>query len=227
MADSYWLTSTFWYCSLVLSILGILLSAQQIAVLDLLGEPRSHGSRDTIANEAGRYLPLMLMEVKQSRRADSDIGVWKPRWKMVFIWQCPIMFLSYSVCLFLLGLTILVCTPLIRGGGWSTDYNVREATFNLCNLIVQASTDLGKVAIIYLAITAAASGTFVFCSFWVYYYVNPDYEFEHLSETDGKSPAQLPISSTEQATYTTHYKRDQEDMTDSIRASPYYDNRSS
>jgi hypothetical protein len=45
---------------------------------------------------------------------------------MVFTWQCPVMFMSYSVCLFLLGLTMLVITPLIRyrEQGWSGESTV-------------------------------------------------------------------------------------------------------
>ena len=58
-----------------------------------------------------------------------SLGVWRPRLEIVFIWQCPIIFMSYSVCLFLAGLTILVCTPLIRGGEWNTDANVSFYTF--------------------------------------------------------------------------------------------------
>ena len=128
------------------------MSAQQIAVLDLLGEPRGRNDPHIAALEARRYLPLMLTEmsrmivetesqpVQNIRRVRSlqaiealphstdSIGLWRPRWKMVFTWQCPIMFMSYSVNLFLLGLTVLVCTPFIQGGGWDKNHNVREDT---------------------------------------------------------------------------------------------------
>ena len=53
---------------------------------------------------------------------------------MVFAWQCPMMFMSYSVCLFLLGLTLLVITPLIqiRQKGWNGDVNVSPGSRRLC-----------------------------------------------------------------------------------------------
>ena len=133
VAAAYWLASALWHCSLVLSILGILLSAQQAAVLNLLGELPTEGGLPLASVNVRRYLVLMLCEVGQHeseresqtyRGGPRRLGVWKPRWKMVFTWQCPIMFMSYSVCLFLAGLTILVCTPLIRGGEWSMDTNV-------------------------------------------------------------------------------------------------------
>ena len=79
-----------------------------------------------------RFLPLILGEVRprgsltDSVPDDGDgVGEWRPRWKMVFIWQCPAMFLSYSVCFFLAGLTLFVCTPLIRGDKWDTGSDVR------------------------------------------------------------------------------------------------------
>ncbi len=117
----------------MLSILGILLSAQQAAVLNLMGELPRKSAVSLATVHVRRYLALMLSETGRqsgcSERGDPQpgrdrLGVWRPHWKMVFIWQCPIMFMSYSVCLFLAGLTILVCTPLIRGGESSTDAKV-------------------------------------------------------------------------------------------------------
>lgn len=52
-----------------------------------------------------------------------------PRRKMVFTWQAPLMFMSYSVCAFLAGLTVLVGVPIVRGerkGTWGDEgWNVR------------------------------------------------------------------------------------------------------
>ena len=120
-----------------------MLAAQQVAVLQLLGKPpltQQTNSSDYAPDKADvrRFLPLMLREVARpaesssSRRAesaaswdgDSIVGEWRPRWKMVFVWQCPSMFLSYSVCFFLAGLTLFVCTPLIRGDTWNSASDV-------------------------------------------------------------------------------------------------------
>lgn len=132
--DAYWLAAAFWYSSLVFSIFGILLAAQQVAVLQFLcnSPMQSNGGRLEKAN-VRRLLPLILTEVRpRGSHTDSvgeneGVGEWRPRWKMVFIWQCPSMFLAYSVCLFLAGLTLVVCTPLIRGDKWNTASNVSYA----------------------------------------------------------------------------------------------------
>lgn len=123
----------------MLSIVGILLSAQQIAVLDLLASRYGEGKPASSKAGVRSYLPLLLTEVKRSERetyvASDEIGTWKPRWKMVFTWQCPIMFLAYSVVFFLAGLTIFVCTPLIRRNPWGTDSNVSQFPYFCCELL--------------------------------------------------------------------------------------------
>jgi len=131
--DAYWLASAFWFSSLILSILGILLPAQQITVLRLLGKP-SASSKHALntTEEIRRFLPLFLTKKEEpSPRTglypgSNELGEWRPRWKMVFTWQCPIMFMSYSVCFFSAGLTIYVCTPLIRRDSWSANSNVSQ-----------------------------------------------------------------------------------------------------
>lgn len=187
MLEAYWLAPALWYGSLVLSILGILLSAQQIAVLHLLEAGHSHGDTSSAKAYVNRYLPLMLTEIRQQRfeveeQMDGCVTMkeWKPRWKMVFTWQCPMMFTSYSVCFFLSGLTIYVCTPLIRKEEWNTSSNVVVPRFPLRSKIIfdQLYWRFEKIAMLYLAVAAIAGGAFLFCSFWVYHYVDLDYDTE-------------------------------------------------
>jgi hypothetical protein len=112
--------------SLILAILGILLSASEVTVLDLLGPlalpPPSHAQAlSNIDGIVDRYRPLLMSPTTASTTAQHYV----PRWKMVFTWQAPVMFMSYSVCAFLGGLTILVCTPFIRHEReWGSGHNV-------------------------------------------------------------------------------------------------------
>jgi hypothetical protein len=173
MEEAYWLTHGFWHSSLILAILGILLSASEMTVLHILG-PLHSNRRENVGNGAfKRYKPLLLSQER------NDGQVYTPRWKMVFTWQGPLMFMSYSVCTFLAGLTILVCTPFIREGGeWSAGHSVRS---RLKSLEVEAN--ILKIATMYLTVLAAGLATFVFCSYWVYYYV--DLNFETNEEEEG------------------------------------------
>lgn len=104
-------------------MIGLLLASQQVAVLDLLGEPREHNDPHVTSLDLNRYLPLML-RVHRARTRGQSPQIGGPRWKMIFIWQVPIMFLSYAVSFFLFGLVILVCSPLIEGSPTGAQVNV-------------------------------------------------------------------------------------------------------
>ena len=141
----FWLSPALWYCSLFLTMLGILLSAQQITVLEIIGDPSAMPSKIQQQRCVAALMQLISKpskgvsgkreSVRQARLPASQRGK-LPKlnleerdvsWKMVFMWQCPIMFMSYSVCLYLLGLTLYVCSPLIAGE-WGPDSNVRPLT---------------------------------------------------------------------------------------------------
>ena len=109
------------------AILGILLSAQQAAVLHLLGNIPKDAALPESTVIVNRYLPLLITGSRRAVGLESGqekirtATPCEPRWHMVFTWQCPVMFMSYSVCTFLFGLTVLVITPLIhlREHGWT------------------------------------------------------------------------------------------------------------
>ncbi|KAH6633379.1 hypothetical protein C7974DRAFT_170392 [Boeremia exigua] len=160
--EAHWLTHGFWHSSLIFSVLGILLCASEVTVLHLLGpvetRPKHHERSDF-----EKYKPLLLSRSNNLREPH-----FIPRRKMVFTWQGPLMFMSYSVCTFLAGLTVLVCTPLIHGGaGWTAGHSI---------------------AVMYLTVFAGAGAIFVFCSFWVYHYVELELEFNE-QEAGGASPS--------------------------------------
>jgi hypothetical protein len=156
--NSYWVAPALWYGSLVFSILGILLAAQQIAVLDLLGSLATKSDQSLARAYVHRYLPLLLSE-RQHRELEtavqSALGEWKPRRKMIFIWQCGTMFMSYSVTLYLAGLTIFVCAPLIQEGAWSSGGKVSNSHtpvlfFFFFNFSLHATTPLHPVQVLFL-----------------------------------------------------------------------------
>ena len=121
--EAYWLTHGFWHSSLIFSVLGILLSASEVTVLHLLGPLPHTGQFKRDVKTAEKYYPLMLSPKQEP-------GKYASRTKMVFTWQAPLMFMSYSVCAFLVGLTVLVCTPLIREGHhWTIGHNVSNQTY--------------------------------------------------------------------------------------------------
>lgn len=39
---------------------------------------------------------------------------WKISWRSIFTWQCPMMFIAYSTLFYIVGLSVVVLTPLIK-----------------------------------------------------------------------------------------------------------------
>ncbi|KAF2663189.1 hypothetical protein BT63DRAFT_128985 [Microthyrium microscopicum] len=157
--DSYWLSSALWYCAIVVSIFGVLTSAQLLSILHILGPLDAPGltekSRIELVND--RYLPLLVTKPIEhgNRHYSGRKGGRNARWKMVFTWQFATMCLSYGVCLYLGGLTIVVCSPLIHQKSWSGESNI---------------------AIVYLGFGFLATASFIYSSFYIYHYVELDYD---------------------------------------------------
>lgn len=45
---------------------------------------------------------------------------------------------------------------------------------------------LGEIAVIYLGVAAIAGAVFVFCSFWVYHYVDLEHEVDDTTGTESE-----------------------------------------
>ena len=150
ITDAFWLASACWYTSLFLSVLGILLSAQQMAVFQFLGDV-PHSDCRLARSTMNRYRPLLIERApsggsgSNTQTLNTEIQRYRPKRSMVFTWQCPMMFMSYSVCLFLLGLTLVVITPLIRirKRGWNDAVNVTLTRPFLANLLVANKRNTG------------------------------------------------------------------------------------
>lgn len=49
------------------------------------------------------------------------------KWLTIFAWQCPLMFLSYALLLYVTGLTSYIVSPVARKGIWDSDAKVHHA----------------------------------------------------------------------------------------------------
>lgn len=102
------------------------------------------------ASEAGTELPIR----QEPRVQNAPVRV-HVRWNMIFTWQAPVMLMSYSFILFLMGLTTFVITPLYDGRHFDVD----------C-----------KAAIFYLVFFCVGVGVFIWSAFWAYRFVDLDGE---------------------------------------------------
>jgi len=81
------------------------------------------------------------------------------------------MFMSYSVGLYLVGLTLLVCSPWIRRDLWGGDSNI---------------------AVMYVSVLALGGRAFVSCLFWVYKFVDMEKDVFDVDESGGQPTTSPP-----------------------------------
>ncbi len=94
------------------SVVGIVMAAQQQSLLTLIGDlPDSEQA--TTATAIKRHLSQILAHVPADREAVGDSRRWVLSWKRVFIWQCPLMYVAYAIVYFFIGLSVVVCSPLV------------------------------------------------------------------------------------------------------------------
>ncbi|KAM7192144.1 hypothetical protein V8F20_008979 [Naviculisporaceae sp. PSN 640] len=165
--SSIWVGPAFWYASLSMAICGIFLGAQQLSVLSLLGElpvlkeekdgkegkknKKKAKGKGVSAGVLKRHLRQILYEFQEVKQTVRDEEVrqdrqeetkWNISWRSIFTWQCPMMFIAYSTLFYIVGLSVVVLTPLIKEDWGDNSY----------------------VAVAYAASTGVAWGLFAFCS---------------------------------------------------------------
>ncbi|KAK3376798.1 hypothetical protein B0T24DRAFT_229707 [Lasiosphaeria ovina] len=138
VATSHWVGPAFWYAALTTSVFGIFLAAQQLSLLSLMGElPEDHAA--TSARVMTRHLGQVLGRAKRKgagaatgdgEAAGQDLSYtdgWVLNWRLIFNWQCPMMFIAYSTLFYMVGLTVVACTPLLTEEWGNTDTYVSVA----------------------------------------------------------------------------------------------------
>lgn len=107
------------------SVCSILIAAQQLSLLVLIGdlpdEPHVPSARQMERQLSQLLVRLTVRSLEGSTpeaRAPGQDYTWQMSWRLVFTWQCPIMFIGYSTLFYFIGLSIVVCSPLIQGAEW-------------------------------------------------------------------------------------------------------------
>ncbi|KAK8108514.1 A-pheromone receptor PreA [Apiospora sp. TS-2023a] len=115
-ATSFWLCPTLWYSSLFLSIFA-LISPSQLRLLEQL--PQTTGDAGALNHEEIRRLMLTVVREDRTTERRLEEGNAPTSFKtdpvLTWIWQSPMMLMSYSWVLFLVGYLCYVLTPLIPG----------------------------------------------------------------------------------------------------------------
>ncbi|OJJ38295.1 hypothetical protein ASPWEDRAFT_35920 [Aspergillus wentii DTO 134E9] len=130
--NSHWVARVFWYWCILLDVFAIGISSQQLSILEYL----QAGDEQFLQRK-----PLLGMLVREKDRQQY------PDMKMIWVWECPMSLLVYSMTLFIVAVTVHVSYPLINDPAWEED---------------------SKIATAYLIVLGINCLNIVYCSFWIY-----------------------------------------------------------
>lgn len=127
--NSFWLVKIFWNWSLMASIFSLISSAQQRLLREFPKDTSKDADRgssrgqpgDSSVEEIQALLDLVLSWPPQGD-AESKPTERPLSFTMIWIWQTPMMLMSYAWLLFLLGYALHLLTPIFDGlaGDWSS-----------------------------------------------------------------------------------------------------------
>lgn len=121
--NSSWIARASWYCSLTLSIWALITSAQQGNLLRSL--PKVSATDGFSTKDLDYIVEAILHRSKSQRMARHPSGAAKSlgltHIVMLYVWQAPMMLMSYAWTTFLVALTVFMCKPWIKNGEPSDD----------------------------------------------------------------------------------------------------------
>ena len=60
-----------------------------------------------------RHLGQILADAPADREAVGGERRWVLSWRLIITWQCPLMYVAYSFIYYFVGLSVVVCSPLV------------------------------------------------------------------------------------------------------------------
>ena len=117
----------------MLSILAGIQSAQQGWLLIRMPPLQAHSASQDDVRLVLRSVLLQALDgsLPVCDTSGHVTGKEKIDWNMVYIWQVPIMLMTYAWVTFFLAMTLHVCTPLIEADPWGRGHKVSMNSYSL------------------------------------------------------------------------------------------------
>jgi hypothetical protein len=131
----YWLGELFWKCSLWLSIASLIFWVSQRLLEQLPDSPDNAWDKEHLEHVLRLILrpcgaPKAKRDAKVDPREESlpTVKVTVHSWEldpwMIWVWQSPMMLMSYSWVCFIIGYGLYLLTPIIYGQEWTVQESV-------------------------------------------------------------------------------------------------------
>lgn len=127
ITESFWVARVFLYWSLSFSIFS-LISSTIDQLLEWVPTPGDDtlSERDCEAALSLLICPRALFAASGTDLAQ-DLKLYRPKWSMVYVWQCPVMLMSWSWILFYTGFLLSILTPVIPDASQPHETQVRSS----------------------------------------------------------------------------------------------------
>lgn len=143
ISKAHWTAPAFWYVSIVLAIMSVVIAAQQTSVLSSLQKTK--------------------FSIVQDRLVQSVAAL--PRRKMLYAWQIPLQCLSYSIVAFLVGFSSYIVSPITAANPWD---GKAQASMNASDG-AHTTTDNSQAAITFGAVMLFVAINLIWSSAAVYH----------------------------------------------------------
>ena len=150
VSTSHWSGAALWYAGIILALTSIVLGAQQTMIMPEVVD----------TNTAQAFRRRLIV--------DENAKTAMPRRSMLFVWQAPLMCLSYSIVCFLTGLTSVVVSPLGRDPTWNDGAKVCQSRCCTRSCAGNQKLTSNQTVTLYLSVAAFAIITLVVTSLSVH-----------------------------------------------------------
>jgi hypothetical protein len=144
-------------------MISVVASAQQSTILGSVpttsGKNVQPGNLATILCTILHDIGANSQDVERGSKVRCQI-----RTIMLFVWQFPVMTMSYAWLMFLVALTLYVCTPLIQHDSWGPGSKVISPSFLDRPTQKTLRLTFYQIAVFYLISTTLAFFSYVCCS---------------------------------------------------------------
>ena len=182
---TYWLAQALFYSSLSLSVWAVIIASQQTTLLNAI-RPTDKLQLEEVYSTAQIILRFKTdpddIEGYASAYYRGPEALGKKGWtarNIIYVWQCPLMLMSWAWGTLLVGLTLHVCAPLIAG---------------------DATWDEVRIAIFYLAVGLGSFVNFLWTSASTYWTSRLIYGMDRLhidpAEAYSRSASRNPTALT-------------------------------
>ena len=107
--EAFWMARVFWCWSLSLAFFSL----SNSAVYQLVDMAPGLEEQWVSERQLRAFLPLFVTPISRQPLPDTEKPQYRPRWTMIWVWQCTVVLMNWSWICFYAGFLLYVLSPII------------------------------------------------------------------------------------------------------------------